>query len=92
MSNVAGRRVVDRDAHLGGGVVDASLEHRPERVGRLAVGDDLDEDAASVGAAPASGGRGWGRRSVTGGEQESDGRQAAQDRAMLHGSEPPPFG
>ena len=47
--HVEGRRrlVLDLDAHVLGGLVDAVLHDRPERVGRLAVGD---HDEAKRGA------------------------------------------
>ena len=47
--------IVDRDAEVGGRLVDAVLHDRPERVGCLAVGDDLDRQITAGRAAAASG-------------------------------------
>ena len=44
--------VLDRDAKVRGGLVDAVLHDRPERVGCLAVGDDLDVRSRLRRAAP----------------------------------------
>ena len=73
MSNVSGAAVLDLDAHVLAGLVDAVLEDRPERVGGLAVGHDLDQNAGPIGAAAAAtAGRGRGRRVASARDQGCD--------------------
>ena len=44
------RLVLDLDAHILGGLVDAVLDDRPERVGGLTVGDDDEAQVAAIGS------------------------------------------
>src|SRR3712207_758486 len=48
-----GRVVLDLDAHISGALVHPVLDHGPERVGGLAVGDDRDPDVSALRATPA---------------------------------------